>query len=208
MSAEECLNDHQLQQLLQPTADGTEGARCERHLELCDRCRSRLLQLAGPLPNLGQQRASPETASLALSRVMHALRQNPPSRVPSELTPLAARQAAPQTTPDSPAMPGQLGRYALSRLLGQGGMGMVYEAFDPRLERRVAIKIPHQALIATAEAQARFVREARALAAVKHHHIVTIHSVEEAEGIPYMVMEFVDGPVARTTPDGRTFGRP
>ena len=72
-------------------------------------------------------------------------------------------------------------------------MGTVYAALDSALDREVAIKVPTRSLVASPDAHDRFVRETRALAAVKHDHIVTIHSVEESNGQPYMVMELIDG---------------
>jgi serine/threonine-protein kinase len=79
------------------------------------------------------------------------------------------------------------------RQLGAGGMGEVYLAEDLALERRVAFKFlaPHHA--ASAEARARFEREARAMAAISHPNVVTIHQVGEAEGRPYLLMEYVEG---------------
>ena len=86
-----------------------------------------------------------------------------------------------------------LGKYVIRRVLGQGGMGVVFAAFDPALRRDVAVKVPASSLVASKEAQERFVREARAIASVKHDHIVTVHAVETANGVPYMVMEYIDG---------------
>jgi serine/threonine-protein kinase len=79
------------------------------------------------------------------------------------------------------------------RQLGAGGMGEVYLAEDLALDRRVAFKFlaPHHA--ANEEARARFEREARAMAAVSHPNVVTIHQVGEAEGRPYLLMEYVEG---------------
>ncbi len=85
-----------------------------------------------------------------------------------------------------------LNHYRLRGLLGAGGMGEVYEAEDTRLRRNVAIKIlPGEA--AGREERARFEREARALAAINHPNIVTIHSVEESAGTHFLAMELIDG---------------
>ncbi len=87
----------------------------------------------------------------------------------------------------------RLGPYQVLSTLGAGGMGVVYRARDTRLGRDVAIKVLPQHLSKSVEARARFEREASAIAALKHPHIVTIHSIEEASGVHFMVMEFVDG---------------
>lgn len=86
-----------------------------------------------------------------------------------------------------------LGPYHILSKLGSGGMGEVYRAHDDRLERDVALKVLPPDAIADTELLERFVREARALAALNHPHIVTIYSTEEAEGIPFLTMELVQG---------------
>src|SRR5262245_60126683 len=75
-----------------------------------------------------------------------------------------------------------LGPYEIVALIGAGGMGEVYRARDPRLNRPIAIKILPGPLAADAERRARFEREAQSLAALSHPNIVTIHSVEQADG--------------------------
>ena len=98
-------------------------------------------------------------------------------------------------------LPGQrLGSYEIVALLGVGGMGQVYRARDPRLERDIALKILQTD---DAEHRKRFAREARAIAALNHPNIVTIHSVEEVEGQPFLTMELVEGtPLNRLIPPG------
>src|SRR5262245_64292527 len=72
-------------------------------------------------------------------------------------------------------------------------MGIVLRAFDSKLHRVVAIKVMAAQLATNAIARKRFTREAQAHAAVSHDHIVTIHAVEEANSLPYLVMHFVSG---------------
>src|SRR5204863_10215328 len=72
-------------------------------------------------------------------------------------------------------------------------MGIVLRAFDAKLHRVVAIKVMAAQLATSATARKRFTREAQAAAAVSHDHIVTIHAVEEANGLPYLVMQYVAG---------------
>ncbi|HUD70488.1 MAG TPA: LpqB family beta-propeller domain-containing protein, partial [Dongiaceae bacterium] len=90
--------------------------------------------------------------------------------------------------------PGQrLAHYRIERKIGEGGMGVVYLAEDTRLGRKVAIKVLPAELSSDAGRRARFEREARAVAALNHPNIVTIHSVEEHEGVCFLTMEMVDG---------------
>jgi Tol biopolymer transport system component/serine/threonine protein kinase len=87
----------------------------------------------------------------------------------------------------------RLGPYEILSLLGSGGMGEVYRARDPRLGRDVAIKVLPAAFSADADRLRRFEQEARAAAALNHPNIVTIHSVEEANGLRFLTMELVEG---------------
>ena len=87
----------------------------------------------------------------------------------------------------------KVGRYEILAPIGAGGMGEVFRARDPRLGREVAIKVLPAAMAQDPDRLARFQREARAVAALNHPHIVTIYSVEEVEGIHFLTMELVDG---------------
>jgi hypothetical protein len=97
---------------------------------------------------------------------------------------------APSDKPDSL---GRLGHYEVLEVIGRGGMGIVLRAVDEKLQRVVAIKVMAAQLATNATARKRFTREAQAAAAVTHDHIVTIHAVEEANGLPYLVMQYVSG---------------
>jgi len=97
---------------------------------------------------------------------------------------------APAPSPDEL---GRLGPYRILRVLGAGGMGVVFQAEDPNLQRLVALKAMLPGLAASESAKQRFLREARAAAALKHDHVVTIHQVGEDRGVPFLAMEFLDG---------------
>jgi serine/threonine protein kinase len=100
-----------------------------------------------------------------------------------------------------PEMLGRLGRYEVERLIGSGGMGVVFKAHDSELNRPVAIKLLAPYLAASGSARKRFSREARAAAAVVHHHVVPIHNVETQQQIPFIVMQFVSGESLQTRID-------
>jgi serine/threonine protein kinase len=87
----------------------------------------------------------------------------------------------------------RIGGYEIRSLLGVGGMGEVYRARDPKLDRDVAIKILPPGFAADGERLARFQREARLLASLNHPHIGGIHGFEETSGVPALVLELVDG---------------
>ena len=87
----------------------------------------------------------------------------------------------------------QIGKYLVVRLIGEGGMGRVYEATDPVINRHVAIKTISGHLLQTAEARGRFVREAQAAGQLSHPNLITIHDIAEHDGAPFIVMEYLDG---------------
>ncbi|MFQ5526073.1 MAG: protein kinase [Thermoanaerobaculia bacterium] len=87
----------------------------------------------------------------------------------------------------------RLCHYRITGQLGKGGMGEVYRAEDTRLRRQVALKVLPPDLGSDAERLERFQREAKALAALDHPHIVTIYSVEEADGVHFLTMQLVEG---------------
>src|ERR1051326_6600398 len=93
-----------------------------------------------------------------------------------------------------PLQHGQLlGHYRIDHMIGQGGMGTVFQAEDTRLDRKVALKVLPAEMASDPDGLARFGREAKAVAALNHPHIVTLHSVEEDGGTHFLTMELVDG---------------
>ena len=95
---------------------------------------------------------------------------------------------------DKPGCMGMLGPYEVQQFLGRGGMGIVLRALDPQLNRIVAIKVLAPELAADVSSRRRFLREARAAAAVSHPHVVTIHAVAvDDDRLPYLVMECIVG---------------
>jgi serine/threonine protein kinase len=89
--------------------------------------------------------------------------------------------------------PKRFGPYEIHKELGRGGMATVYLATDTRLERKVALKVPHKTVAADPEYMARFLREARSAATLTHPNICTIFEVGEIGGTPYMTMALVEG---------------
>ena len=97
----------------------------------------------------------------------------------------------------------RLNHYEILELLGKGGMGEVYVAEDTRLKRKVALRILPPEMAGDPERRARFEREAQAVAALNHPNIVTIHSVEEADGVRFLTMQLVEGkPLSELIPKG------
>lgn len=95
------------------------------------------------------------------------------------------------------AEPSKLGRYELRRILGKGAMGVVYEGFDPSLNRAVAVKTILKSVVTDEETaaaySARFVREAKAAARLSHSNIVQVYDFGEQDEVAFLVMEFIQG---------------
>jgi tRNA A-37 threonylcarbamoyl transferase component Bud32 len=88
---------------------------------------------------------------------------------------------------------GRLANFRVLQLIGQGGMGIVYRADDTRLSRAVALKIMQQRFASDTKIRQRFLREARAMAAIKSDHVVTVYEVGVANDLPFLAMELLEG---------------
>lgn len=115
------------------------------------------------------------------------------SRPPPDLEIALAREQVRAGVFPRLAAPYTIGRYQILRRVGSGGMGLVLAANDPQLEREVAIKVVRQEGIASGEAQARLLREARAIARLQHPNVVAVYDAGMHEGLVYIAMELVDG---------------
>lgn len=100
----------------------------------------------------------------------------------------------------------RIGRYQVEKELGRGSMSIVYKAFDPRIDRFIAIKVLRQAYARDLACRQRFLREARAAGGLSHPNIVTVFDVGQVEGIPYMAMELLEGETLAERLESR--GRP
>jgi hypothetical protein len=130
----------------------------------------------------------------------------PDDSAAADFTPRATGNTA--TSPPAPAaeegpLPRPFGRYELRRVLGSGGMGRVYLAHDPRLDRLVALKMPN--VVAVPGWRERFLAEARAAATLNHANVCPVHEVGEEGGQPYLTMAYVEGETlaAKLARDGR-----
>ncbi|MBL8812393.1 MAG: serine/threonine protein kinase [Planctomycetaceae bacterium] len=159
------------------------------HVESCQHCQQRVTELAASAADWKRMADAmsdlPEQHS-DLSPSFSGLGQRP-----IHWTEAMARQLL--SAPTHPEMLGRLGRYEIERLIGSGGMGVVFKAHDSELNRPVAIKLLAPYLASSGPARRRFSREARAAAAVVHQHVVPIHNVETERDAPFIVMQFVSG---------------
>src|SRR5512136_220431 len=86
-----------------------------------------------------------------------------------------------------------ISHYQVLENIGEGGMGVVYKAEDTHLERLVAIKVLPPERVADPERKRRFIQEAKAASALNHPNIITIHDIDQADGIDFIAMEYVAG---------------
>ncbi|MBI1914365.1 MAG: protein kinase [Planctomycetes bacterium] len=214
-----CPDRDVLQRLMLGQVPEPEGEQLAQHLEQCSRCLAVVQALTAEDTLVEAARAtatvtdSPEAP--AIRGLIERIRQlGPITVVPVELeTQSALSSVAPATdavnpglsaavtavqydflTPaQGPAEIGRLGPYRILKVLGFGGMGVVFEAEDPQLQRRVALKALKLGRAASPTVKERFLREARAAAAVKHDHVVTIYHVGEDRGVPFLAMELLQG---------------
>jgi WD40 repeat protein len=181
-----CPDQERLQALLHGLHDDPE---LTAHLDRCTDCQRELERLA-QYTLLPAPRSAPEpiVEETALHRIMDELKDNPADVSDDDFS-------LDFLTPSNrPGSIGRFGTYEVEQVIGRGGMGLVLRALDPDLNRIVAIKVIAPQFTASANMRRRFVREARAAAAVCHDHVVTIHQVDPSGPLPYLVMQYVHGP--------------
>ena len=161
-----------IEQLLAGELPAKRQAAVRRHLTSCSSC----------------QAVADEISSVA---ELEAMRQRSRRALPqTSLQPAPRAEPAPTDKHEGKLIDG---RYRTTRLLGQGGMGMVFLAEDMRLRRQVAVKLLRADRMDGASRR-RFIREARAVAAIDNDHVVRLFSVSDTDDPqPYLVMQFIDG---------------
>ena len=95
--------------------------------------------------------------------------------------------------PAAPALPEVFGKYRIERRIGQGGMGTVWLARETELDRPVALKVPRLEGDSSEQVLARFRREARAAAGLRHPNICPVYEVGQVGDVPYLAMAFIEG---------------
>lgn len=168
--------------------------RAQEHLANCEHCRGSLERLAASPEKW--QTAKESLASRELDGEAYQKYRSSTSFQQTRTNPnawsesMAKQMLAP---PSHPELLGRLGRYEVERVIGSGGMGIVFKAHDTELNRPIAVKMLAPHLAGNDAARVRFAREARAAAAIVHEHVVPIYNVETESDVPYLVMHFVAG---------------
>jgi serine/threonine protein kinase len=175
-----CCSNDQLHDLLIGSVSDADSDAWLQHLEQCSTCQTKLHALAGEEGDWSQAREVLSTSTLRSHIV----------RIDEWAESLSRKLLSP---PSHPEMLGRIGRYDIERLLGSGGMGIVFKGFDTELHRTVAIKVLAPTLAFHGTARHRFAKEARAAAAVVHEDVVPIYDVDADREVPYLVMRYVPG---------------
>ncbi len=192
MAAESaCPGKGELQSFVAGSLASDTTAEIEAHLATCEECRSRAVEMR---TSADSPSGSGGSKSSIWSKTTQAAPTDAEARATEEA--LADIQIMLQPSTETEFL-GRVGVYEISSVLGRGGMGIVFKAFDTALHRPVAIKVLSPQLATSSRARRRFMREARAVAGINHPNVVTIHSVDEQGGLPYLVMEFVSGRTLR-----------
>lgn len=195
-----CLDQSQLEQLLADDVPSATQSEWDEHLSDCEVCREKLesmTDVAGISRIMGDFRTKSNNDSQHLKQAIERL-HGEATLFRSAHSTLNARSDYTATIPQlQPSMKqgfmGRLGDIQIKRVLGQGGMGVVFEGLDAVLNRTVAVKVLSPHLLNHPDAKDRFVREAQAAAALLHENVVAIHGIHEAEGMPYLVLQYVQG---------------
>jgi eukaryotic-like serine/threonine-protein kinase len=187
----EC-DDRHLEMLLDADEDPSRSEEIAAHVDSCSHCQTRLAMLvadADEWRNMKKWLSTDDCLTRDEDQERWRNRQRAGNR-PAWTESMARQLLAP---PSHPEMLGRIGRYEVERLIGAGGMGIVFKAFDGELNRPVAIKVLAPYLAGNGSARKRFGREARAAAAVIDEHVVAIHNVESDGESLFLVMQYVAG---------------
>lgn len=207
-----CPDQRNLERFLLAQLPDREAEAVEQHLLECAACCGKAGELKAEdllVEAMQWARANPAKAAETdavedlvnhLCGLMSAINHEPSEATVGPSGSMAV--PAPETTrnlydflapPEGPGEIGRLGPYRVRKLLGIGGMGVVFLAEDPQLRRPVALKTLNRSLAAHPAARQRFLREAQAAAALDHDHVVTIHQVGEDRGVPFLAMQLLQG---------------
>lgn len=207
-TASNCPPADELQQLLTGSLSGDRQEECIRHMDSCECCQAKLESIAVDGTNLSrvveQLHESEPMATSAYWPALASLGADVPADTP--VKPAAAVVTPPTTRKRDVSLNflhpatdgaylGRLAHFDVMRILGRGGMGIVLEAFDSKLQRNVAIKVLDPDLADDDVARQRFCREARAAASITHENVVAVHQVERSGegGLPFLVMQLIAG---------------
>jgi WD40 repeat protein len=183
----------QLAQLLDETLQDTDRQTVEAHVDRCADCQQALARITSTVPDVDWRTLqTPTVTSPEVVGFLNRLKQTPPSATAAG-TLREGGWRDPDRLAEWQQSLAQAQEFVIVEKLGHGGFGVVYKAYDTRLEQPVALKVLHPDLAEQEMQRARFEREARKAAAVRHDHVVAVHRLGHHANLPFIVMEFVQG---------------
>jgi predicted Ser/Thr protein kinase len=191
-----CPRREALERFLLGRSDDAETIAIEEHLAACPACEERLATLHASDAVVDLLRATPSVsgeAAFVEELVERVCRQTRASAPAERQTPACVDPADFLDPPQGPGELGRLGPYRVLQLLGEGGMGVVFQAEDIELQRTVALKVLKPALAVSETARRRFLREARSAAALEHEHVVAIYHVGQDHSRAFLAMQLLRG---------------
>jgi eukaryotic-like serine/threonine-protein kinase len=201
---DKCPLPDELMQALLGRLSAVSAAAIESHLDGCPSCMAAVDRMEVDSQIVDALKAQPALSSRVVSPDLERLMACLDALHPDAKDHAASLEAARQDFPilprsDNPDELGCVAHFRVIEFLGAGGMGVVYRAKDTRIQRLVALKLMRPHLAQDPDARARFLREALAVASVRHDHVVIVHEVGEAETggdcdpVPFMAMELLGG---------------
>jgi serine/threonine protein kinase len=208
MAKSPCPPPQRFQDFLLGRVEVEQARQLEQHLRECSACACRVAAQRANLPR-AEEVASTRYSEVAQEPLHDALED---TTIPPEVLNAQRAETHPSSSPATsssvqdgnheydflapPLGPGEMGRlgpYRVLKVLGRGGMGVVFLGEDVRLGRSVALKVMLPEMAQKPEARERFLREAKAAATIEHDHIVAIYQVDEDHGVPYIAMPLLKG---------------
>ena len=189
-----CISEEDLEAYARKALEPGEVLQIEQHLEGCEHCCIVLSQIV----DTAESPEEPVDSSPASSQLLDS--------GGSQGNPAYRFWAGHSSSSTAAAIPTMIGRYRVEKLLGSGGFGSVYLAMDDKLDRKVAIKVPHTNIASRHKQLALILAEAKTLASLDHSHIVPIYDVGSTEEFPvFLVSKLIDGHnLAETVNNGTT----
>jgi tRNA A-37 threonylcarbamoyl transferase component Bud32 len=202
-----CPSGDLLERLVLGCVPGPQAEELERHVLSCSRCAATLAGLRADdtlVAALREARHAPPPPAAELADAMIPWLKRLRGRGETETQTVDTAAPPGDSTavlstfdflapPEVPEELGRIGPYRVLKVLGAGGMGLVFLAEDPRLKRRIAVKVIKPGLLSRPDLRERFLREAQAAAAAEHDHIVAIYQADEAGGVPFLAMPLLEG---------------
>jgi tetratricopeptide (TPR) repeat protein len=207
-----CPDRSQLERFLRADLPDEDASGIDCHLAQCDSCASSIHEISSEDPLIKALQRGPcdpterrvDTLAEGFCRALPGLLPPGPALETTDLAPAPCTPDGPGrgvteevfdflAPPEGPGEIGRLGPYRVTGPIGAGGMGIVFRAEDPLLGRPVALKVMKRSLSAGAAARRRFLREAQAIAALEHDHVVAIYQAGEDRGVLFLAMPLLQG---------------